>query len=139
MFLWAVALGATEILLRSRSYDLPTSLLLDQRLSGNGDILALAYNCDQSVNAVGREACSSLGYRCYVPVLQASIGNKAKNGWTVFGWTVFDARLDVKTAFEYGREQGTNRKVYAIVHCLVALPPRRHCCTAMSKQADFVA
>ncbi|KAF2126321.1 FAD/NAD(P)-binding domain-containing protein [Dothidotthia symphoricarpi CBS 119687] len=53
------------------------------------------------------------GYRCYVPVLRFGIGHEAKNGWTVF-----DARLDVKAALQYVRKQENDRKVYAIVHCL---------------------
>lgn len=53
--LGAGAIGTTEILLRSRSVGLPTSPLLGQRLSGNGDLLAFAYNCDRSVNAIGGE------------------------------------------------------------------------------------
>ena len=54
--LGAGAIGTTEILLRSRSKGLPVSPLLGQRLSGNGDLLAFAYNCDRAVNTVGSEA-----------------------------------------------------------------------------------
>lgn len=55
MILGAGTLGTTEILLRSRSNGLSTSPLLGQRLSGNGDILAFAYNCDRSVDSIGSE------------------------------------------------------------------------------------
>jgi hypothetical protein len=53
------------------------------------------------------------GYRCYVPVLRFGISAEAKDGWTVF-----EARLDVKAALEYIRAREDNRKVYAIVHYL---------------------
>jgi hypothetical protein len=56
---------------------------------------------------------TSQGYRCYVPVLRFGIGSEARNGWTVF-----DARLDVKAALEYVKAKENNRKIYAIVHCL---------------------
>ena len=56
---------------------------------------------------------TSQGYRCYVPILRFGIGDEAKNGWTVF-----DARLDVKAALQYVRDHEDNKKLYAIVHCL---------------------
>ncbi|KAJ4992841.1 glucose-methanol-choline oxidoreductase [Stagonosporopsis vannaccii] len=56
---------------------------------------------------------TSQGHRCYVPILRFGIGNEAKNGWTVF-----DARLDVKAALQYIRNQEKNMPIYAIVHCL---------------------
>ena len=49
----AGALGSTEILLRSRALGLPVSERLGDRFSGNGDVLALAYNTDRSVRGVG--------------------------------------------------------------------------------------
>jgi hypothetical protein len=58
--LGAGAIGTTEILLRSRSNGLSVSPLLGQRLSGNGDTLAFAYNCDRDIYAVGSEARSNL-------------------------------------------------------------------------------
>lgn len=64
-----------------------------------------------SINTI--DYFTSQGYRCYVPVLRFGIGAEAKNGWTVF-----DARLDVKAALEYVRAREANRKIYAIVHCL---------------------
>lgn len=56
---------------------------------------------------------TGLGYRCYLPVLRFGIGAEARNGWSVF-----DARLDVRAALEYVRAQEDNKKAYAIVHCL---------------------
>jgi cholesterol oxidase len=49
----AGALGSTEILLRSRAHGLPVSDRLGDRFSGNGDVLAFAYDTDRSVRGVG--------------------------------------------------------------------------------------
>ncbi len=49
----AGTLGSTEILLRSRTDDLPVSAMLGQHFSGNGDMVGLAYNTDVPVNPVG--------------------------------------------------------------------------------------
>jgi cholesterol oxidase len=49
----AGALGSTEILLRSRALGLPVSDLLGERFSGNGDVLAFAYDSKRSVRGVG--------------------------------------------------------------------------------------
>ena len=51
--LGAGALGSTEILLRSRDRGLEVSKQLGTRFTGNGDVLAFAYNVDQPVNGVG--------------------------------------------------------------------------------------
>lgn len=51
--LGAGALGSTEILLRSRAEGLAVSDRLGQAFTGNGDVLAFAYNGDKAVNAVG--------------------------------------------------------------------------------------
>lgn len=51
--LGAGALGSTEILLRSRERGLGVSSRLGQQFTGNGDVLAFAYNIDQPVNGVG--------------------------------------------------------------------------------------
>jgi pimeloyl-ACP methyl ester carboxylesterase len=59
------------------------------------------------------EYLTSQGYRCYVPVLRFGMGVEARNGWTVF-----NARLDVKAALEYVRALEDNRRVYAIAHRL---------------------
>jgi cholesterol oxidase len=53
VILAAGTLGSTEILLRSRAAGLATSDRLGERLSGNGDVLAWAYNADREVNGVG--------------------------------------------------------------------------------------
>jgi cholesterol oxidase len=49
----AGALGSTEILLRSRGEGLATSAQVGKRFSGNGDVLAFAYNADRAINGVG--------------------------------------------------------------------------------------
>ena len=49
----AGALGSTEILLRSRQEGLALSDKLGEGFTGNGDVLAFAYNGDQPANAVG--------------------------------------------------------------------------------------
>jgi cholesterol oxidase len=49
----AGTLGSTEILLRSRAKGLPISNAIGTRFSGNGDVLAFAYNCDQPVDGIG--------------------------------------------------------------------------------------
>lgn len=49
----AGTLGSTEILLRSRDNGLPMSERVGEGLSGNGDVLAFAYNTDQRIDPVG--------------------------------------------------------------------------------------
>jgi cholesterol oxidase len=51
--LGAGSLGSTEILLRSREQGLAVSDRLGHGFTGNGDVLAFAYNGDRPVNAVG--------------------------------------------------------------------------------------
>lgn len=51
--LGAGSLGSTEILLRSREQGLAVSDRLGHGFTGNGDVLAFAYNGERPVNAVG--------------------------------------------------------------------------------------
>lgn len=51
--LGAGTLGSTEILLRSRDNGLPVSAELGRRFTGNGDVLAFAYNNDVKINGIG--------------------------------------------------------------------------------------
>ncbi|KZO92761.1 FAD/NAD(P)-binding domain-containing protein [Calocera viscosa TUFC12733] len=53
VFLGAGTLGTNEILLRSQSMGLKVSPRLGTNFSGNGDILAFAYNTDLEANAIG--------------------------------------------------------------------------------------
>src|SRR3984885_745426 len=62
----AGTLGSTQILLRSRDLGLPLSDRLGDGFSGNGDVLAFAYDTDQPVRDVG------LGHR--VPRAGTAIG-----------------------------------------------------------------
>lgn len=55
VFLGAGAIGTTEILLRSKKLGLSMSDRVGQGMSGNGDMLAFGYNCDDKVNAIGRQ------------------------------------------------------------------------------------
>ena len=60
----AGALGSTEILMRSRDepYNLCVSRQLGERFSGNGDVIAFAYNGRDRVNGVGLGARSPHGH-----------------------------------------------------------------------------
>ncbi|BAZ52888.1 glucose-methanol-choline oxidoreductase [Nostoc sp. NIES-4103] len=49
----AGTLGSTEILLRSQQSGLPLSNKLGHNFTGNGDVLAFAYNTDQVINGIG--------------------------------------------------------------------------------------
>jgi cholesterol oxidase len=49
----AGTLGSTEILLRSKAMGLPVSDRLGHRFSGNGDVVAFAYDTDQPIHGVG--------------------------------------------------------------------------------------
>ena len=53
VFVCAGALGSTELLLRSRARGLSLSDRLGQSFTGNGDVLAFAYNGDPTVHPVG--------------------------------------------------------------------------------------
>lgn len=54
----AGVMGSTGILLRSRDMGLPISDELGGRVSANGDGLAFAYNCDSTLDSVGRGAAA---------------------------------------------------------------------------------
>ncbi|CAB3707237.1 alpha/beta fold hydrolase [Paraburkholderia rhynchosiae] len=49
----AGTIGSTALLLRSRNEGLRVSGVLGQRFTGNGDVLAFAYNTDDVINGVG--------------------------------------------------------------------------------------
>lgn len=53
VMLGAGALGSSEILLRSREAGLPLSDTVGHRFTGNGDVLAFAYDCDRAINGIG--------------------------------------------------------------------------------------
>lgn len=49
----AGTLGSTEILLRSKDNGLSLSSRVGENFSGNGDVLAFGYNCDEEINGIG--------------------------------------------------------------------------------------
>jgi cholesterol oxidase len=49
----AGTLGTTEILLRSREHGLPLSDQVGEHFTGNGDVIAFAYDTDQAVHGIG--------------------------------------------------------------------------------------
>ena len=51
--LGAGSLGSTEILLRSQKEGLSVSDQIGRRFTGNGDVLAFAYNCDDPIHGIG--------------------------------------------------------------------------------------
>jgi cholesterol oxidase len=51
--LGAGTIGSTEILLRSKARGLAVSGRLGERFSGNGDVLAFAYDADREINGIG--------------------------------------------------------------------------------------
>jgi cholesterol oxidase len=51
--LGAGTLGSTEILLRSKHNGLSLSSRVGENFSGNGDVLAFGYNCDDEINGIG--------------------------------------------------------------------------------------
>lgn len=53
VILGAGTLGSTEILLRSRNHGLSLSGQVGERFTGNGDVLGIAYNCDEEINGTG--------------------------------------------------------------------------------------
>lgn len=62
VILSAGVLGTAGILMRSREHGLATSKQLGMRFSGNGDVLAMAYNCDTPINSVGRQRSAALAH-----------------------------------------------------------------------------
>jgi hypothetical protein len=59
------------------------------------------------------EYFTDLGYTCYVLTVRFGILPVAAEGYTAY-----DARLDIKAAMEFVREQEQGRKFYVVCHCL---------------------
>jgi cholesterol oxidase len=80
----AGTLGSTEILLRSRASGLKLSPALGHRFSGNGDMVALSYNADVDVNAVGFGKLDAQGREpvgpCSTGIIDARGGRPAEEG-----------------------------------------------------------
>jgi cholesterol oxidase len=80
----AGTLGSTEILLRSRASGLGVSPALGHRFSGNGDMVALTYNADVDVNAIGFGKLDSNGREpvgpCSTGLIDARGGRPIEEG-----------------------------------------------------------
>src|SRR6185369_933230 len=95
----AGTLGSTEILLRSRSAQLPLSPRLGQRFTGNGDVLAFAYNCDQPIHGIGFGDRDSAAQKPVGPCITAVIDAREQ------------ARLDDGMVIEEGSLPGAIAKL----------------------------
>jgi cholesterol oxidase len=76
VILAAGTLGSSEILLRSREHGLTLSTRLGRRFSGNGDMLAVAYNTDQPMHAIGFGRHKPTGRKPVGPTSTAVIDNR---------------------------------------------------------------
>lgn len=79
VILAAGTFGSTEILLRSRSGKLDMPLRLGQGFSGNGDMIAVAYDYPDQANAVADER-EAAGARAIGPTITASIDTESAEG-----------------------------------------------------------
>ena len=62
VFVCGGVLGSNEIMMRSKEHGLAVSDRLGERFSGNGDVLAFAYNCVEAIDSVGW-GTEGLGHR----------------------------------------------------------------------------
>lgn len=69
----AGTLGSTEILLRSKHNGLNLSARVGENFSGNGDVLAFGYNCDEEINGVGFGHRSPVGRKKVGPCITGMI------------------------------------------------------------------
>ena len=69
----AGTLGSTEILLRSKAAGLPLSECLGQGFTGNGDVLAFGYNCDEEIRGVGHGHMEAKGRQPVGPTITGII------------------------------------------------------------------
>ncbi|MEP6636786.1 MAG: GMC oxidoreductase [Acidobacteriota bacterium] len=74
----AGTLGSTEILLRSKSRGLPLSDEIGKHFTGNGDVLGLAYNCDEEINGVGFGHRSAQGREPVGPTITGIIDMRSQ-------------------------------------------------------------
>ena len=85
--LGAGTLGSSEVLLRSREKGLQLSGELGKHFSGNGDVLAFAYNCDKPIHGVGfghkeRGEIADVG-PCITGIIDRRQGEPAATGFVV--------------------------------------------------------
>jgi cholesterol oxidase len=69
----AGTLGTTEILLRSKAAGLSMSDRLGNGFTGNGDVLAFGYNCDQEIRGVGHGHMDYKGRKPVGPTITSII------------------------------------------------------------------
>ncbi|MTI87737.1 MAG: alpha/beta fold hydrolase [Balneolaceae bacterium] len=79
VFLGAGSLGSTAILLNSRAKGLTTSDHLGERFTGNGDVLAFAYNADQEISGVGLGHIPEGKYRSPGPCITSVIDRRKES------------------------------------------------------------
>jgi cholesterol oxidase len=78
LILSAGTLGSTEILLRSREKGLALSTQLGRHFTGNGDVLAFGYNCDQEINGTGFGQNDATGRKPVGPCITGIIDLRGK-------------------------------------------------------------
>ena len=76
----AGTLGSSEIMLRSKQRGLSLSAQIGQGFTGNGDVLAFAYNCDQPINGVGFADRTALDRDPVGPCITSVIDDRADTG-----------------------------------------------------------
>ena len=76
----AGALGSSEIMLRSRDKGLSISNQLGKGFTGNGDVLAFAYNCDQEINGIGFGDRNAEGREPVGPCITSVIDDRPNKG-----------------------------------------------------------
>lgn len=96
VFLGAGSLGTTEILLRSKKVGLHMSSTVGTNMSGNGDMLAFSYNCDQEVNAMGLEFPSP--YRPVGPTINGIIDCREGHENPLDGYVIEDGAVPAALA-----------------------------------------
>ncbi|MGE6263319.1 alpha/beta fold hydrolase [Aeromonas media] len=75
----AGALGSTEILLRSRAGGLSLSDQLGRNFTGNGDVLAFGYNCDEEIRGVGHGHMEASGRKPVGPTITSIIDQRGQS------------------------------------------------------------
>ncbi len=75
----AGSLGSTEILLRSKASGLPLSNKLGHNFTGNGDVLAFGYNCDEEIRGVGHGHMEASSRKPVGPTITGIIDRREKS------------------------------------------------------------
>lgn len=74
----AGTLGSTEILLRSKAAGLSLSDQLGRNFTGNGDVLAFGYNCDEEIRGVGHGHLEAKGRQPVGPTITGIIDRRGQ-------------------------------------------------------------